>query len=130
MRYCVLCGLTDAAIDACMARAERLQDQPGYCGIPCTVEEVPEGKSVAVADRMTMFERDLERLINKYSLENVSDTPDFLLAAYLRSCLDTWNAIMQRRFMWCGGPNTGLLTDAMRPPGLDDPCGPGGEVPQ
>lgn len=39
------------------------------------------------------FQNDLADLINKYSLENDSDTPDFLLAAYLRHCLDTWNVI-------------------------------------
>jgi len=46
------------------------------------------------------FQNDLADLINKYSLENDSDTPDFLLAAYLRHCLDTWNVITQLRTDW------------------------------
>ena len=33
------------------------------------------------------FVRELESLINKFSLENRSNTPDFVLAEYLVSCL-------------------------------------------
>jgi hypothetical protein len=33
------------------------------------------------------FEQDLEQLINKHSVENTSNTPDFVLAAYISGCL-------------------------------------------
>lgn len=33
------------------------------------------------------FEKELAILINKYSKENESDTPDFILARYLKDCL-------------------------------------------
>lgn len=33
------------------------------------------------------FEKELAILINKYSKENESDTPDFILAQYLKGCL-------------------------------------------
>jgi hypothetical protein len=35
----------------------------------------------------TTFEQDLEHLINKHSVENTSNTPDFVLAAYISGCL-------------------------------------------
>lgn len=33
------------------------------------------------------FERELAALLNKYSKENESDTPDFILAKFLNNCL-------------------------------------------
>jgi len=36
------------------------------------------------------FKKDLEGLINKHSLENFSDTPDFILAEYLVECLKSY----------------------------------------
>lgn len=48
------------------------------------------------------FERDLERLINKYSQENGSDTPDFILAKYLNDCLTIWNHTITARERWYG----------------------------
>jgi len=50
------------------------------------------------------FERDLEALINRYSQENGSNTPDFLLAEYLIGCLLTWNTIVRKREEWYGRP--------------------------
>lgn len=40
---------------------------------------------------MNSFENELKNLINKYNLESDSNTPDFILAAYLQSCLDAYN---------------------------------------
>ena len=51
---------------------------------------------------MTAFEKELEHLINRYSLENDSDTPDFLLAGYLRSCLEIVVGIIRQRERWYG----------------------------
>jgi hypothetical protein len=48
------------------------------------------------------LEQALERLLNTYSQENASNTPDFILAQYLLGCLDTWNAAIQRREEWYG----------------------------
>lgn len=50
----------------------------------------------------TQFVRDLTVLINRYSRENGSDTPDFILAEYLMRCLDTWNAATVQRDKWNG----------------------------
>ena len=39
----------------------------------------------------TPFEQELTSLINKYSMENGSNTPDFILANYLQDCLRIFN---------------------------------------
>lgn len=47
------------------------------------------------------FRQELTELINRYSLETVSDTPDFVLAQYLLECLGTYNrTIAQRKDYW------------------------------
>jgi hypothetical protein len=48
------------------------------------------------------FQRDLEILLNRYSQENASNTPDFILAQYLTTCLDAWNEAVQQRETWYG----------------------------
>lgn len=48
------------------------------------------------------FEKKLKALINHYSLENGSDTPDFILAQYLNSCLQTFNTALKARDKWYG----------------------------
>lgn len=59
-----------------------------------------------------IFEIELAELINHHSIENGSDTPDFLLAQYLAGCLDIWNRHIRARENWYGrgsevreGPN-------------------------
>jgi len=46
---------------------------------------------------MEAFEKKLADLINSHSLENGSNTPDFLLATYLIGCLANWNLITRAR---------------------------------
>ena len=48
------------------------------------------------------FKKELEHLINKHSLENDSDTPDFILAEYLNDCLIAFNKAVNRREEWYG----------------------------
>ena len=48
------------------------------------------------------FGQALERLIGEYSVENESETPDFLLAAYVLSCLKTWAEFTNAREKWYG----------------------------
>ena len=49
-----------------------------------------------------LLERDLEQIINSRCLENGSNTPDFILASFLKSCLDTWNLHTRERDRWFG----------------------------
>ena len=46
------------------------------------------------------FEKELTELINKYSLENGSNTPDYILAKYLNDCLTTFNKAIKKRDKW------------------------------
>lgn len=51
---------------------------------------------------MKTFRQDLEELINKYGMENGSNTPDFMLADYLMACLRAFDKVMKRRDQWYG----------------------------
>ena len=48
------------------------------------------------------FADELETLINRYSMENGSNTPDFILAHYLLACLNAWNVGIGQRESWYG----------------------------
>lgn len=48
------------------------------------------------------FERELQQLINKYSIENDSNTPDWVLARLLCRTLDIFREIMINRDSWHG----------------------------
>lgn len=43
------------------------------------------------------FRKELEHLINRHSLENGSNTPDFVLANFLCNCLAAFDAAVNRR---------------------------------
>ena len=46
------------------------------------------------------FQAELAAVINKYSREGRSNTPDFILAGYLVNCLEAYEAAMERREEW------------------------------
>jgi len=46
--------------------------------------------------------KDLAVVLNKHSMENGSDTPDFILAQYLTNCLRSFDVAMQFREKWYG----------------------------
>lgn len=43
------------------------------------------------------FQKELTSLINRYSRENKSNTPDFLLAEYMNECLLIFERIIAKR---------------------------------
>jgi len=53
------------------------------------------------------LERDITSLLNRYSAESVSDTPDFVLAEFLLGSIKVFNESIHSREMWygrkCGG---------------------------
>jgi hypothetical protein len=59
-------------------------------------QEAGEGCSGDAPDFIT----ELRELINRRSMENGSDTPDFILAQYLTDCLRAWNRATKRREDW------------------------------
>lgn len=46
------------------------------------------------------FHRELEELIKKHSMENGSNTPDFILATFLMGVLESCNTAIQARDRW------------------------------
>lgn len=51
---------------------------------------------------MENFEKELEVLINRHSMENESNTPDWLLAQYLLGCLAAFTVATQQRETFYG----------------------------
>lgn len=49
---------------------------------------------------MGTFIQELQELINRYSLEGSSNTPDFILAKYLQGCLTVWDTCTCERDKW------------------------------
>lgn len=50
----------------------------------------------------TEFRTELQGLINRHSMENGSNTPDFLLAEFLVCQLRVWDQYVTRREEWFG----------------------------
>jgi hypothetical protein len=68
------------------------------------------------------FKTQLERFINRHSLEGGSDTPDFLLADYLVQCLALFDVTIAAREQWYGRHLRG--TPAMALPAQETPQAP------
>lgn len=48
------------------------------------------------------FVKELEELINRHSMESESNTPDFILASFLKNCLVAFNDSVKQRDSWYG----------------------------
>lgn len=46
------------------------------------------------------FEKELQELINKHSIENESDTPDWILTEYIINCLKSFKYAVRKRDKW------------------------------
>lgn len=51
---------------------------------------------------MDGFRQALESLLNSWSKENGSNTPDWILADYLIECLENWDKHVTKREKWYG----------------------------
>jgi hypothetical protein len=67
---------------------------------PCSPSNKPKGETMS----KSAFERELKSLINRESMEQYSDTPDFILAEYIMSCLETFRVSVRAREKWYGRP--------------------------
>lgn len=56
----------------------------------------------------------IRTVINRYSAENGSDTPDFILAQYMLACLEAFNAATKERERWYGRGPEPASEDASR----------------
>lgn len=61
--------------------------------------------------RKTTFQAELEALINRHSVENESNTPDFILAKFMSSSLDAFNQATRDRDDWFGGKRSILESE-------------------
>ena len=50
--------------------------------------------------KVTSLREDIQAAINRHSAENVSNTPDFILAQYLEQCLAAFDTAVQQRETW------------------------------
>ena len=80
--------------------------QPGQY-VPSVCKDNPEaytkeGQGIDPRPPLTAFEQEVRKLINRYSIEKYSNTPDFILAEYLSGCLNAFNYAVQRREVWYG----------------------------
>ena len=48
------------------------------------------------------FREELQRLVNSHSLENISNTPDWIIAGYLAKCLKALDEAIQQRETFYG----------------------------
>jgi hypothetical protein len=76
-----------------IAELERILNNPDAP----EVEITPNGEVVTKGLR-----HEIERAVNRVSGENGSNTPDFILAEYLVSCLAAFDRAVQARERWYG----------------------------
>lgn len=63
------------------------------------------------------FRTELEKLINRSSMESGSNTPDFILAEYLVGCLAAYDHATKTRDAWLGkGPRVASVPPTSRLP--------------
>lgn len=70
-----------------------------------------EGETTGPVEAETAPFKELQALLNRHSMENASDTPDFLLAEFMDRALDAWNEVTRKRDAWHGfKPGAGITT--------------------
>lgn len=72
--------------------------EPEYVHVPLDITDPAEVEAL----QHSSFKLQLEKLINRNSMENGSDTPDYILAQFLAGCLTTYNAALKERERWFG----------------------------
>lgn len=84
--------------DIDMDDAAELFDKPinGPKG-PAIIMACDVDEELMPSERYTRFRDALQDLINEHSMENGSDTPDFMLAEFLTDALMSFDRLMQRR---------------------------------
>jgi hypothetical protein len=95
--------LLDDVLTASIGAVAKMAPDPFVSCTATTCDECPLECTVLVKQFDTEgFKKDLAKLINNYSLENQSDTPDFILADYLFACLQAYGAAHGRTLDWFG----------------------------
>ena len=95
---------TDIRKSNCVIKTEEVPIQAAPVSCTSKTQKYPRQsfrETVAMQGGHT-FEDEIRQVINKWSEENPSNTPDFILARYLLNCLDTFNIAVQAREEWYG----------------------------
>ena len=74
-------------------------------------QSASESSGPEIPEEQKTLQASIGKLLNKFSAENDSNTPDFILARYLIKCLETWNECVTLREIWYGRspePGTGI----------------------
>lgn len=69
---------------------------------PAVAQGIVE-RAAALQQREAEFRTELSALLNRYSRENASNTPDYILAAYLVACLEAFDTATNLRGHWYEG---------------------------
>lgn len=111
-----------------IAQLITLFDHYGAAGVRQTVDQMllqmyPEAKPEPLSYEVNMaltqaqmeegghtrpktLEQEIASVLNRHSVENQSNTPDFLLATYLMRCLQAASGLINRRSAWWGLPTS------------------------
>lgn len=98
-------GPMRVAVQACFEKLTGYEAEFTFSGWGA---ELTEGERAVVEnrepryDRKKSFEESIRHAINCHSMENASNTPDFILAKYLEACLDAFDVAVQQRETWYG----------------------------
>src|SRR3990167_2413197 len=81
--------------------------KPKECGIACPPQQVCDhcqwldAPSQHEGVQMTL-QKEMAQVLNRVCAENASNTPDFILAKYLASCLSAFETATREREAWYG----------------------------
>jgi hypothetical protein len=68
--------------------------------IPKLLRDIELGENKPAELKKHPFEEALTTLINKHSMESESNTPDFILAQYILTCLSAYKNAVNARDKW------------------------------
>jgi hypothetical protein len=92
--------------------ADRPQPDPATSCTECHMSFGRHVEGCSKKKEIGLF-RELEMLLNKYSMENSSNTPDFILAQFMLESLASFNKALVARAEWYGRIDTpGQPTEA------------------
>lgn len=92
-----------------------IKDERGF--YPCK-DEIMKKNNTPITDRWETpvnFEQELVWLLNKHSVENRSNTPDWILAEYIRMSLQAWDLGTRLRDDWYGISPAPGVPGALKP---------------
>lgn len=77
-------------------------DSPGGYTPVCPAKKENCNWLLYLSKKDNEFREELEEVINRHSMENGSNTPDFILAEYLHHSLAVFDHAVKRRDKWYG----------------------------